>query len=89
MNEDVILCSFNGVTNLVSFHMYCSGRNFKRSLLRDLNAEKNMIQETTEKFLNLFTLESQKEIQEMRTEFESTMKEYNQKIKVTTYAYGV
>uniref|UniRef100_A0A1I7T1T1 Kinetochore-associated protein 1 n=1 Tax=Caenorhabditis tropicalis TaxID=1561998 RepID=A0A1I7T1T1_9PELO len=61
--NDIILCNFNGVINL-------------KSLLRDINAERNLIKETTEKFLDLFTTRTNDELQQIKTEFDETMKNY-------------
>ncbi|CAL2051564.1 unnamed protein product [Caenorhabditis brenneri] len=66
--NDIILCNFNGVINL-------------KSLLRDINAERNLIKETTEKFLDLFTTRTNNELQQIKTEFDETMKNYKERVK--------
>ncbi|KAF1749125.1 hypothetical protein GCK72_025592 [Caenorhabditis remanei] len=65
---DIILCNFNGVINL-------------KSLLRDINAERNLIKETTEKFLDLFTTRTKNELQQIKTEFDETMRNYKERVK--------
>ncbi|ULT84544.1 hypothetical protein L3Y34_013304 [Caenorhabditis briggsae] len=66
--NDIILCNFNGVINL-------------KSLLRDINAERNLIKETTEKFLDLFTTRTNNELQQIKTEFDETMRNYKERVK--------
>ncbi|CAB08562.4 Kinetochore-associated protein 1 [Caenorhabditis elegans] len=66
--QDIILCYFTGVINL-------------KSLLRDINSERNLIKENTEKFLNLFTTRTNNELQQIKTEFDETMKNYKERVK--------
>ncbi|CAI2358215.1 unnamed protein product [Caenorhabditis sp. 36 PRJEB53466] len=52
-----------------------------KSLLRDINAERNLIKETTEKFLEMFISKTKTDMQQIKAEFDDTMKKYKDKVE--------
>ncbi|CAI5453953.1 unnamed protein product [Caenorhabditis angaria] len=65
---DLILCSFDGIVNL-------------KSLLRDIDSERNMIRESSEKFVKLYTKNKEEELAQIKNKFDEIIKNYAEKVR--------
>lgn len=85
MNQDFVLCPVDELIRYVSFNSILSKNNssfVQKTILKELNAERNMIRGQSEQVLSEYREKKERELKELTTELENSNMTMMEKMRV-------